>query len=74
MSDEQLREVFHRWFYREDPMVPVEIGGEHQEALVYSPARAGRPPNPEDLPEATKDLSSVLSVEARVIGREGVEG
>jgi hypothetical protein len=37
MSDEQITEAFHKWYWREDPTVPVEIDGEQQSALVEDP-------------------------------------
>lgn len=33
-----VEEIFWTWYHRDDPTVPVEIGGEWQEALVYDPA------------------------------------
>jgi hypothetical protein len=38
LSDEQLGDVFRKWFWRADPMVAVNIDGEHQPPLLYDPA------------------------------------
>ena len=37
MSDDALREHFHRWFWREDPTEGLTIAGERQGPLVYDP-------------------------------------
>lgn len=35
---EAVVEIFHRWYYRERPDVPVRIEGEQQPALLFDPA------------------------------------
>lgn len=37
-GEKAVRDIFLTWYYREDPTVPIQIGGEWQEALVYDPA------------------------------------
>lgn len=37
LSDEQITEVFHKWFYRGDPDQPIDIEGERQPPLLYDP-------------------------------------
>lgn len=37
LSDEQITEVFRKWFWREDPEAPIEIEGERQPPLVHDP-------------------------------------
>lgn len=34
MSDEQIGELFYKWYWRDDPRVPIEIEGECQPALI----------------------------------------
>lgn len=37
-GEDALREVFYKWFHRDDPNLPTEIDGERQGALVHDPA------------------------------------
>lgn len=37
LTDEQLVEVFRKWYWRDDPAQPIEIEGERQPALVEDP-------------------------------------
>jgi glycosyltransferase involved in cell wall biosynthesis len=36
-GDDELVAIFRKWYYRDDPTVPIQIDGEWQEALVYDP-------------------------------------
>lgn len=36
-SDEQLSDLFHAWYWREDPRLPYTINDEQQEPLTYDP-------------------------------------
>ncbi len=38
LSDDELRELFYKWFYREHPEMGHVIDGERQDALVLDPA------------------------------------
>lgn len=38
-TDEQIGDLFHKWYWREDPRVPLDIDGECQPALILHPLR-----------------------------------
>jgi len=38
-TDEQIAELFHKWYWRDDPTVTIEIEGECQPPLLYDPLR-----------------------------------
>lgn len=36
-GEEAVAEIFHTWYWRQDPAVPLTIGDEEQPALIYDP-------------------------------------
>ena len=36
-GEQAIHDLFHKWFFREDPRLEIEIEGERQPALVYDP-------------------------------------
>lgn len=43
LSDEQIRDVFFKWYWRSDPERPLEIDGEQQPPLVFDPVTVCTP-------------------------------
>lgn len=38
-GEEAIELLFHTWYFRENPTVEIELGGERQDALVHDPQR-----------------------------------